>query len=100
VEVNELRMRGVDVDVQVRNAIEGRRAFEFLELLGSAGGQGQGQVNETQTHAGVRARASSIDWHPPCSLDALHPSQLPPTARPNQRARPTPHECSTGTFCS
>jgi hypothetical protein len=74
--------------------------LSFWSVLGRQAVKVKVKVNETQTHAGVRARASSIDWHPPCSLDALHPSQLPPTARPNQRARPTPHECSTGTCCS
>jgi hypothetical protein len=48
--VNELRVGGVGVDV--RNAVEGPRAFEFLELLRQAV-----KVNETQ--AGVRARRSS-----------------------------------------
>jgi hypothetical protein len=55
VEVNELRMGGVGVGVGVRNAIEGPRAFEFLELLGRQAVKVK--VNETQ--AGVRARASS-----------------------------------------
>ena len=51
---------------------------------------------------GRRSRSTRHSWrelHVHQSLDALHPSRLPPTAPANHRARQTPHECSTGTCC-